>query len=423
MMPHPPGGQKPACLGRILALARRAYLRHQSPIDVGRGLAKGTVVIVSGHQYSTAERIESLDLLRGLAAFAVMIPHFFMYYLQDASVLAEVVSITAVEVFFILSGFVLGPQIVLCARRRNWATLRTFLVRRWMRTIPSYLAALLAISLIFREIGSADFFRYATYLQNLFSQHNTRDYYPVAWSLSVEEWYYVVFPAFLLLYGKTTKAGAGQWRDYVCATLLFIAVITVIRSAYGDTADWGAQVRRVVVFRIDSIAYGFLLYLALLQVKLEWNVQTRCAAFLLLAVTTALVLYVNGRMLESDAAWLRQVNPFISAGFGMATLVFFLSLNPLLRARWMRAAGTYLGQISYPIYLFHLVVLYGLARVLTQHDDPWQFLLYLAAVVLLTTVFFYGFERPILASRPRYRGAASHAVHAARTGRAGTTMK
>ena len=67
-----------------------------------------------------------------------------MYYLGEASDLAEVVSITAVEVFFVLSGFVLGPQIVLCARRRNWATLRTFLLRRWMRTIPSYLVALLA---------------------------------------------------------------------------------------------------------------------------------------------------------------------------------------------------------------------------------------------------------------------------------------
>src|SRR5262249_17833998 len=126
-------------------------------------------------QHSHAERVESLDLLRGLAAFAVMIPHFFMYYLADASALAEITSVTAVEVFFVLSGFVLGPQIVLCARRRNWATLQTFLLRRWMRTIPSYLVALLAISVIFGQIGSLDFWRYASYTQNLFSQHNARD--------------------------------------------------------------------------------------------------------------------------------------------------------------------------------------------------------------------------------------------------------
>jgi peptidoglycan/LPS O-acetylase OafA/YrhL len=357
---------------------------------------------VSSSRHNAFERIASLDLLRGLAAFAVMIPHFFMYYLGDASTFAEIISVTAVEVFFVLSGFVLGPQIVLCAQRKNWATLRTFLVRRWMRTIPSYLVALLAISMILGEVGSADFFRYAAYVQNLFFQHNGRDYYPVAWSLSVEEWYYVAFPPFLLLYGKVTKA-TGDW--YVGAVLLFIAVITLIRSVFGDTADWGAGVRRVVVFRVDSIAYGFLLYLVLQQMKLEWNVRLRSFALLLLAATTILVLYVNTAMLADDAAWLRHVNPFVSAAFGMSTLIFFLSLNSLLQVRWMEDICTYLGQISYPTYLFHLVILYALARFLPQHNDPWHLPLYIGVVLLFTTIFFLGFERPILASRPRYQAA------------------
>ena len=159
---------------------------------------------MSALQHNTSERIDSLDLLRGMAAFAVMVPHFFMYYLGDAATTAEIVSVTAVEVFFVLSGFVLGPQIVLCAERRDWLTVRTFLVRRWMRTIPSYLVALLAISVIFGQLGSGDFFRYAAYVQNLSSQYNVRDYFPVAWSLSVEEWYYVAFPPFLLLYVHLT---------------------------------------------------------------------------------------------------------------------------------------------------------------------------------------------------------------------------
>ena len=314
---------------------------------------------VSSRQHNVAERIESLDLLRGMAAFAVMIPHFFMYYVKDASTVAEIISVTAVEVFFVLSGFVLGPQIVLCAQRRNWVTLRTFLVRRWMRTIPSYLVALLAISMIFREIGSADFFRYATYMQNLFAQHNSRDYYPVAWSLSVEEWYYVAFPPFLLLYGTVTKA-TGDW--YVGAVVLFIVVITLIRSVYGDTADWGAGVRRVAVFRIDLIAYGFLLYLVLQQVKFEWNVRLRSFAVLWLVATMILLLYVNTAMLGNDAAWLKHINPFVSAAFGMSTLVLFLSLNSLFNASWMKAICKYFDQISYPAYLFHLAILYGLAR-------------------------------------------------------------
>jgi peptidoglycan/LPS O-acetylase OafA/YrhL len=347
-------------------------------------------------------RIDSLDLLRGLAAFAVMVPHFFMYYLKETSTVAEIISVSAVEVFFVLSGFVLGPQIVLCAQRGNWSTLRTFLVRRWMRTIPPYLVALLAISIMFGAIGSVDFFRYAVYGQNLISQHNSRDYYPIAWSLSVEEWYYVTFPAFLLAYLGLTRKG-NERLGYVFAAVLFIAAITVLRSLCGDVTDWGAHVRRVVVFRVDSIAYGFLLYLIVQRTTFAWTKQLRFAAFLMFVATSAAVLYVNNGMLKSDAAWLRQVNPFVSAAFGMAALVFFLSINALIRAGWLKSFCAYLGHISYPTYLFHLVILYALSHLLAEHELGISLLLYAASVVLFTTIFFFSFEKPILASRPRYR--------------------
>jgi hypothetical protein len=51
--------------------------------------------------------------------------------------------------------------------------------------------------------------------------------------MSVEEWYYVAFPPFLLLYGKLTK-GSGEWSGYVGAAVVFIAAIT-LRTVYGDT--------------------------------------------------------------------------------------------------------------------------------------------------------------------------------------------
>src|ERR1700674_530347 len=131
------------------------------------------------------QRIPALDLLRGFAALAVAVPHFFMVTRAQPSLIWETLSISAVEVFFVLSGFVLGYQILLCAERRDFATLSTFLMRRWMRTIPSYLFALLAVSALAHELFSLDFLRYATYTQNLFFQANTLDYFPVAWSLSV----------------------------------------------------------------------------------------------------------------------------------------------------------------------------------------------------------------------------------------------
>jgi Predicted acyltransferases len=231
----------------------------------------------------------------------------------------------------------------------------------------------------------------------------------VAWSLSVEEWYYVAFPPFLLLYVKLTK-GTGEWFQYACATVLLITCISLLRFVYADTADWGAQVRRVVVFRIDSIAYGFLLYLVLQRVRFEWSLRLGTLAFLILAAATVVLIKVNDEMLTNDAVWLRHIHPFASAAFGVSTLVFFLSLNSLFQGPVRRAVCSYLGRISYPMYLFHLAVLYGLARVLPQDNAAWHFLLYVATAMLVSTAFYHGFEKPILAMRPRYPHLAATGV-------------
>ena len=91
------------------------------------------------------KRVAALDLLRGLAAFSVAIPHYLTLNATDGRG-ADVLAVTAVEVFFVLSGFVLAPQIRMQVVGRPAENLRIFLVRRWMRTIPPYLVALFCVS-------------------------------------------------------------------------------------------------------------------------------------------------------------------------------------------------------------------------------------------------------------------------------------
>jgi peptidoglycan/LPS O-acetylase OafA/YrhL len=104
------------------------------------------------------ERVAALDLLRGTAALSVAVPHFIM--LNSAAGWAETVSVLAVEVFFVLSGFVLGPQILRCLHSGQAGDLGIFLARRWMRTIPPYLFALALISTIVGHVELADLARY-----------------------------------------------------------------------------------------------------------------------------------------------------------------------------------------------------------------------------------------------------------------------
>ena len=80
----------------------------------------------------------------------------------------------------------------------------------------------------------------------------------------------------------------------------------------------------------------------------------------------------------------------------------------LFRNRFVRGASFYLGRISYSVYLFHLILIMALKPLLASAPLALQLAVYVLAILALSTVFFAGFERPILAARPYY-GAARRA--------------
>ena len=167
-------------------------------------------------------RSPALDFLRGAAAFAVAVPHYLTTNAPFRPY-ADAVAVAGVEVFFVLSGFVLAPQIVDWVIGKPWRNLRVFLARRWMRTIPPYVVALIAIALMTGNLLTADFLRYLFYVENLFGAANRIDFYPVAWSSAVEEWFYLLFAPLLFLVGRLVRR-SDRRLDAAFAVLVIVAV-------------------------------------------------------------------------------------------------------------------------------------------------------------------------------------------------------
>jgi peptidoglycan/LPS O-acetylase OafA/YrhL len=352
------------------------------------------------------KRIAALDLIRGIAAFSVAVPHYLM--LSSDAPAAEVTSVLAVEIFFALSGFVLAPQILFCMQRQHRGDIGIFLVRRWMRTIPPYLFALILISAMVGELFSADFCRYAFYVQNLFRQANLNDYYSIAWSLSVEEWFYVSLPAIMFVVLRFCSSSS----DRACALVAvgFIAAITLLRLAAGPTDNWGESVRRVVIFRVDSIAYGFLLYVFVRNfLPLDSGKPGRISlttATVLLGLT-ALIAFQGTRAIGlAHGAINQDLYPLYAAAFALSVIFFFYVISPWLQqSSILSRSSSYLGRISYSVYLFHILFAQVLDKKLAALPMGLQLAIYLSAVAVFCTAFYYFFERPILAARPRYRSA------------------
>lgn len=345
--------------------------------------------------------LAALDFLRGAAALTVACGHFFIYgNIHIAAV--EPIPVLAVEVFFVLSGFVLAPQILRCVAAMRFRLLWIFLVRRWMRTVPPYLVALLAMSALFGQIGTADFFRYVFYVQNLFKLSNTFDYYTIAWSLSVEEWFYLTFPALCvgaaLMAAKraTDERARAVLVVSLCGALFVIACAALRLFAPSAEADIAGGIRRVVIFRLDTIAVGVLLYLAS-----KGQIFRPGLWVPLFALTSVAVYFISTQTAEGVGA--RLIYPLAASIFGATALVAALSVNDRVSKSAARI-GAWLARISYSLYLFHLIILASLAHTLAPLWIPLQFGIYITICLGFTSIFYSVVEAPILAARPSFDG-------------------
>ena len=338
----------------------------------------------------TSERLPSLDLLRGGAAFGVAIPHLLLFARPD-NIILEAVASLGVEVFFVLSGYVLAPQIMRCFLQPR--DLGVFLRRRWLRTVPPYLLALICVSLVTGKLGSDDFLRYAVYGQNLLWQANGTDYFSIAWSLSVEEWFYCVFPLVLIashLWGQPSK------RRAIHVAIGFILTITVLRTVFGNYDLWGEEVRRVVIFRIDAIAFGFLLHLLPHRVSLT-KALIAFAGSLIVSAAALAVIIVYGE------DWAKALFPIAAAAFGASAIMLALcSDKALASSRPLSFLSTWLGRISFSVYLFHQIITMLLVDRMTM-GYPIRLAICLVATIAFAVAFYVLFEKPILDARPRYR--------------------
>ena len=123
----------------------------------------------------------------------------------------------------------------------------------------------------------------------------------------------------------------------------------------------------------------------------------------------ALELSVS-RLAVGGSVTAQQAFPYSSALFGMAGVGFFRQADEVFRGRLIAAFSFWLGRISYSAYLFHILVVMALKPRIGDWPIVVQLALYLAIIACLSTLFWRGFERPILAARPDYgRGLAASA--------------
>jgi peptidoglycan/LPS O-acetylase OafA/YrhL len=338
---------------------------------------------------SFPSRIPSLDGLRAISILMVVYCHLW----EDLATHKHVVALRAlagtlgylgVTVFFVISGFLITSLLLGEMLHSNRIHLARFYFRRTFRLLPPYYALIAVVSAGYLAafVKVANFHNVLIHALTYTTNYNGQWFWYLghSWSLSVEEQFYLLWPATLLVAG--TRRGF-----YLAASLLFICPI--VRSHYvllslAPTAPWNLQFRFEAV--ADALAIGCLL------ARLRPWLHKRRAYLAFLAskwffLVPILVLVVNGyltglpRALVGDTFVILGIAACIDRSVTIRTgaATWLLNTRPMV----------FIGVISYSIYLWQQPFLDPVTNSAIS-----RFPLNLLLVAIASLASYYLIERP-----------------------------
>lgn len=324
-----------------------------------------------------AHHLLELEGLRALAAVAVLLTHAgFLSGATGGHVLPGFLARMdiGVAIFFVLSGFLLyRPHARHVASGTAVPDTRSYAVRRTARLVPAWLAVLVGTLVLVPESRSAPTSAWVANLLQLQSLRLEWDLPGLAqlWSLSTEVMFYVALPVVAVLVARFA-APRGP-RGHVVALLLLALATWVFRTAVGlgllpDGFSWTRTLPAVG----DWFVVGMLLAAVLADERLRRPVETvvRAAPWHLYAIAACIFWVLTTR--AAGPYDLTPPTPSESSVKHLGyTLVAALVVTPSVlgaRTAVSRVLSspvlTYVGTISYGVFLWHLPIMFRVREVL-----------------------------------------------------------
>jgi peptidoglycan/LPS O-acetylase OafA/YrhL len=174
-------------------------------------------------------RLYGLDTLRAIAIIIVLIYHYQVGVSRD-NVFGFMSQLgwTGVDLFFVLSGYLIGNQILSAFAKGQDFSLKLFYIRRFLRTLPNYyfvLALYFLFPAALSGTATAHLWSFLTFTQNF--DMRAGETFTHSWSLCIEEQFYLIFPVIALLIAYTKRSIIFGWVAIVSAMLFAIALRTL----------------------------------------------------------------------------------------------------------------------------------------------------------------------------------------------------
>lgn len=349
-------------------------------------------------------RVVQLDWVRGIAILLVIDHHAITpptdnLLARANQFLGEHVGWMGVDLFFVLSGFLLGGLLIQEITKTGHIRIGRFLVRRMLKIWPAYYFYIIFQIVVRRHPLHTFVWQNVLNIQNYAGTSLSH-----TWSLAVEEHFYLLLPfALLWIYRKEPlRARMESILIVVCAAVLCIRL--------GSFLMIGADHLQVKTHtRVDGLLFGVLLSHTLYASRKRFHSLLR---YRLILAALSVSVFVIALFTTYDSPYMSTVGYTVNYISFAALMLLVYGYQGWLNQTCLYRAVAWIGRYSYGIYLWHLSVREPLAHLAKRLPDSiaWLVLLaaqYVAAIVLgiLVTKLV---EFPVLRLRDRLfpRGVA-----------------
>jgi len=359
----------------------------------------------------TDNRIFGLDVMRAVSIAMVLFSHSSVIYPQNHGVLSKLKDMSGffgIELFFILSGFLVGSSIykLFIYNEYGFGEVKNFLFHRLLRIIPSYYLVLIINIIIYLcfAFSLREVWKYFFLMQNVATPIPA--FFPESWSLPVKELGYIL--AVLLLYVIVSFFGNFSRKKIFFSVVLLMLLLSFFAKVnyhfHSDNLNlsvWSQSVRGVVIYRMDSVLSGLLLgCLFFERPKFFKRNKLVFAGFGLLFFLLFIASVVVFKLRLDNAAWFWNIFCLPLASV-IVLMLFPIMLDWKKGPKRLVTPVKFACDISYSVYLIHYsIVLFLMMRWFdlksyTQSELHFFTLFYLTVTLLLSVVFYHFFEKPI----------------------------
>ena len=363
---------------------------------------------------ATGRRYPGLDLLRAIAILWVMLFHAMTEGLGRPWQPVGDLGWMGVDLFFVLSGYLIGSQLLKTYARGGTPAIGAFYLRRALRILPAYwvvLACYYWFPAAREAKGIQPAWQFLTFTENLLVDYQHNRAFSHAWSLCVEEHFYLFVPVVIWLLMRRSS-----WKTPVVVGAVILLGGMVLRAwAWRYGLDRGAimatQPWRFVELvyyptyvRLDGLLAGMSLA-AIQWFRPEWWRRAMDRPYWLLGAGAAVLAGAIG-VAQKRTGFGGCVIAFPLLAVSMALIVAAVVSPKSVLDRIRVPGAAAIATITFSLYLSHKLTWHVIQTrwpELVAGGGGQAFVVYAAAAFAMGTALYLLVERPFLRLRDRLR--------------------